>query len=427
MVTAAQTLVLIDHDDRRTLPVPDELPRARRGLRGHRVVSTAPEALEQLRLILEREDEADEALRAICRRPRRALRLRLGRDPLRRARRARPRPRARRPAPRARAARLPVLFQGDAGRRARRRRLRRPGAARASRAPARALLPRRLGHRRRAVGRERLSGALARPPLRSALPDSSPVCMRHRSDELLLIAMPETTATPSAMPALEAPPDVQAPRGLVLPDGPGRRARRPAACRGDGLRRGLAAPARRAARIARNAALDLRYGRPLGGTVRTRYAHLGAFDTANSCHEDLPALFAAAGVTAGDVVVDIGCGKGRVLNWLLRNHPAPPSSGSSSTPSRRRTRRRLRRRRRPRHRGRRDRELPARQRLLPVQPVRRERRRPLRRAARRCPSRSRTVEPGGRLLPLQVLGPFERSDRFAIRPIELAPAATRPS
>ncbi len=135
------------------------------------------------------------------------------------------------------------------------------------------------------------------------------------------------------------------PEGLVLPDGPGRDepgARPPAGATGSGGV--LAAPARRAARIARNAVLDLRYGRPLGGTVRTRYAHLGAFDTANSCYEDLPALFAAAGVTAGDVVVDVGCGKGRVLNWLLRNHPGTAVVGIELDPEiAARTRRRLRR------------------------------------------------------------------------------------
>ena len=54
---------------------------------------------------------------------------------------------------------------------------------------------------------------LVRPP-RSVLPDSSRLCMSRRSDELFFIPMPETTATPSAMPALEAPPRCPgAPRG----------------------------------------------------------------------------------------------------------------------------------------------------------------------------------------------------------------------
>lgn len=79
---------------------------------------------------------------------------------------------------------------------------------------------------------------------------------------------------------------------------------------------------RRAPKIVRNALRDLRYGRFLAGTTRTRYGHLGAFHSANSDYDDLPALFAAAAVTPADVIVDVGCGKGRVINWLLSNYPA---------------------------------------------------------------------------------------------------------
>ncbi len=78
---------------------------------------------------------------------------------------------------------------------------------------------------------------------------------------------------------------------------------------------------RRGARLARNAWLDLRYGSFLGGTVTTRFAHLGAFDTANSDYDDLAGLFAAACLSPDDVIVDVGCGRGRVINWLLAHHP----------------------------------------------------------------------------------------------------------
>jgi SAM-dependent methyltransferase len=78
----------------------------------------------------------------------------------------------------------------------------------------------------------------------------------------------------------------------------------------------------RAWRAARNAVLDLRYGKFLGGTIRSRYEHLGAFHVANTPYDDLPFLFAAAGVGDDDVLVDVGCGKGRVINWLLSHHPA---------------------------------------------------------------------------------------------------------
>jgi len=74
-------------------------------------------------------------------------------------------------------------------------------------------------------------------------------------------------------------------------------------------------------RTVRNALLDLRYGKVLAGTIETPYEHLGAFDTTNSQYEDLPHLFAAAEIGPGDVIVDVGCGKGRVLNWLVRAYP----------------------------------------------------------------------------------------------------------
>jgi SAM-dependent methyltransferase len=94
----------------------------------------------------------------------------------------------------------------------------------------------------------------------------------------------------------------------------------------------------------RNAARDLRFGAPLGGTVKTRYGHLGAFDTANSDYDDLAPLFAAANVRATDVIVDIGCGKGRVLNWLLQHCPENRVYGIELDPDvAARTARRLRR------------------------------------------------------------------------------------
>ena len=84
---------------------------------------------------------------------------------------------------------------------------------------------------------------------------------------------------------------------------------------------GVRAAPRRAVKIAHNAVRDLRYRGLLAGTVRTRYAHLGAHHTTNSDYDDLPALFGAARLRSDDVIVDVGCGKGRVINWLLAHHP----------------------------------------------------------------------------------------------------------
>jgi len=69
-------------------------------------------------------------------------------------------------------------------------------------------------------------------------------------------------------------------------------------------------------RLARNAALDLRYGAFLGGTVKSPYGVLGIHDTASTDYEALPEIFENA-VDSSDVLVDIGCGKGRVINWWL--------------------------------------------------------------------------------------------------------------
>jgi SAM-dependent methyltransferase len=98
------------------------------------------------------------------------------------------------------------------------------------------------------------------------------------------------------------------------------------------------------ARTLRNAAFDLRFGRFLGGTIRSRYEHLGAFHVTNTPYDDLPTLFGAAGVRDDDVIVDVGCGKGRVINWLLRMHPATRVVGIELDPEVcARTARRLRR------------------------------------------------------------------------------------
>jgi hypothetical protein len=73
----------------------------------------------------------------------------------------------------------------------------------------------------------------------------------------------------------------------------------------------------RCVRLVRNACLDLRYGRFLGGTTKTPYAHLGVEDTASTDYAVLPFIFTKDIVQESDVLVDIGCGKGRVINWWL--------------------------------------------------------------------------------------------------------------
>ena len=72
-------------------------------------------------------------------------------------------------------------------------------------------------------------------------------------------------------------------------------------------------------RLTKNAIIDVTYGgKFLGGLVETHYAHLGAKRTENSEYEDLKDIF-MGGVKKDDVLVDVGCGKGRVINWWLYN------------------------------------------------------------------------------------------------------------
>src|ERR1039458_5149009 len=73
-------------------------------------------------------------------------------------------------------------------------------------------------------------------------------------------------------------------------------------------------------RFGRNVIRDLRYGGFLGGIKRTPFADCGAYDTANSDYDVLSHLFSdtvVPDIAAQHVLVDVGCGKGRVLNWWL--------------------------------------------------------------------------------------------------------------
>jgi SAM-dependent methyltransferase len=102
---------------------------------------------------------------------------------------------------------------------------------------------------------------------------------------------------------------------------------------------------RRGPTMLRSALRDLKHGRPLGGTIRTRFAHLGAFHTTNSPYADLNRLFAAVEVGPDDVIVDVGCGKGRALNWFLERYPGNRIKGIELDPEIcRKTALRLRRR-----------------------------------------------------------------------------------
>jgi hypothetical protein len=62
--------------------------------------------------------------------------------------------------------------------------------------------------------------------------------------------------------------------------------------------------------------VDLRFGGGVHGVVPTRYAHLGAETVANSDYAALKTI--PWDIHGPDVLVDVGCGKGRVINWWLK-------------------------------------------------------------------------------------------------------------
>lgn len=73
-------------------------------------------------------------------------------------------------------------------------------------------------------------------------------------------------------------------------------------------------------RAARNAVLDARYGKPVIGSELTRFEADGATDMVNSDWGALGKVFGGR-IRPDDVLVDLGCGRGRVLNYWLSSHP----------------------------------------------------------------------------------------------------------
>jgi SAM-dependent methyltransferase len=69
-----------------------------------------------------------------------------------------------------------------------------------------------------------------------------------------------------------------------------------------------------------NALCDLRFGGLLRGGKQSRYPQLGAYAINNSSYSVIRHLFRGR-VTPLDVLVDVGCGKGRVINaWLAEGY-----------------------------------------------------------------------------------------------------------
>lgn len=68
--------------------------------------------------------------------------------------------------------------------------------------------------------------------------------------------------------------------------------------------------------------MDLKYSRRLlKGNKKTPFKHLGSNDTYHTTYAVMPLIFKNVSIKPDDVLVDIGCGKGRVINyWLHKKH-----------------------------------------------------------------------------------------------------------
>lgn len=70
--------------------------------------------------------------------------------------------------------------------------------------------------------------------------------------------------------------------------------------------------------IMKNALLDFRFGgKYLGVSLQNSNEKLGYIYTGSSEYDAIEAMFSRLTIGVNDVLVDVGCGKGRVLNWWL--------------------------------------------------------------------------------------------------------------
>ncbi len=64
--------------------------------------------------------------------------------------------------------------------------------------------------------------------------------------------------------------------------------------------------------------LDYKYsGRMLHGNHKTHFKNLGSNDTYHTSYSAMPLIFKFIQIKPDDVLVDVGCGKGRVINYWL--------------------------------------------------------------------------------------------------------------
>jgi SAM-dependent methyltransferase len=71
-----------------------------------------------------------------------------------------------------------------------------------------------------------------------------------------------------------------------------------------------------------NIFLDLIYsGSFISGKVISRYRDLGAYNCENTEYNTLRYLFNLVDIKPADIIVDVGCGRGRVIGFLSKRYP----------------------------------------------------------------------------------------------------------
>lgn len=75
---------------------------------------------------------------------------------------------------------------------------------------------------------------------------------------------------------------------------------------------------KRVFQVIKNAFLDLKFGgKYLGVSIQNYNDEKGYINTGSSEYSCLENLFSRVDINENDIIVDLGCGKGRVINWFL--------------------------------------------------------------------------------------------------------------
>ena len=73
--------------------------------------------------------------------------------------------------------------------------------------------------------------------------------------------------------------------------------------------------------VIKNAFLDLKFGgKYLGISLQNFNEEKGYINTGSSEYTCLDILFSKVDITEHDIIIDLGCGKGRVINWFLNKN-----------------------------------------------------------------------------------------------------------